>query len=177
MLTYADVCCRARRPQPRDGQQVLNCTTHFTYFTSAKVHILTHQHICRRRPASSGAAAPEDGGSGGGGGGGLAASRRSSAGGGLGGGGARKSVSTVGRDGDALGKTVKIVHEFEKEGGQSFAAVVAEREEREQQGTGKRALAWVAGGDAAPSCVKPRPASAQVLLLSLLALLVQRYRY
>ena len=78
-----------------------------------------------------------------------------------------------------MGKTVKIVHEFEKEG-QSFAAVVAEREEREQQGTGKRALAWVAGGDAALSCVKPRPASAQVLLLSLLALqcnlLVQRYR-
>ena len=70
-------------------------------------------------------------------------------------------MSTVGRDGDALGKTVKIVHEFEKEG-QLFAAVVAEREEREQQGTGKRALAWVAGGDVAPSCVKPRPASAQV---------------
>eukprot|EP00802_Teleaulax_amphioxeia_P007180 Tamp_07186.p1 GENE.Tamp_07186~~Tamp_07186.p1 ORF type:complete len:795 (+),score=198.64 Tamp_07186:32-2386(+) len=118
----------------------------------------------RRRPATSGASAHDDPG------GSFAASRRS--GGAVGtegraGGNGKKTVSTVGRDGDLLGKTVKITHEFDREGAQHASSGDGEDDgdSRGSGGHGKplpKALAWVAGMDPSgqPSA-KPRPSSAR----------------
>ena len=111
----------------------------------------------RRRPATSGASAHDDPG------GSFAASRRS--GGAVGtegraGGNGKKTVSTVGRDGDLLGKTVKITHEFDREGAQHASSGDGEDDgdSRGSGGHGKplpKALAWVAGMD--PRCLSVCP--------------------
>ena len=128
----------------------------------------------RRRPPSSGSSAVEDSGGGGRGSSGLAASglAASRRAGGMGeSNGATKSVSTVGRDGDSFGKTVKITHEFEKDGGLQASGESDEDPQGRVQAPGKtvpkpKALAWVAGMDAGPVQPKARLSSARTSLRS-----------
>jgi hypothetical protein len=117
----------------------------------------------RKRAASAAAHGEVGGGSSG-----VATGRRSgclaSA---LGKGAGKKNVSTVGRNGEAFGKTVKITHEFDKDGGLAVSA------DSEEEGTGavgvsgaKKGLAWVAGIDLTPANTRPRPASVRSSLRS-----------
>ena len=96
---------------------------------------------------------------------------------------ARKNVSTVGRDGETLGKTVKMTHLFNTEEGHSLSD-----ERRDDPPPPKKSLAWVAGmvheaeddapppkkamawtiggGHPSPANNKARPASARPYLRS-----------